>query len=434
MQWKYDLDESPPLAATILLGLQWAFIAISPIIILGKIVGALHAGESANEILYLQKLFFLTGAALLGQLVWGHRLPLISGPAAVLLVGIIASQAFEASAINTSLMIGGMLIAILAATGLFGYFRKLFTARVIAVVLLLIVFTLAPTISDLMIDLGSGIAPPINIAYSITLAFIMFLLHRRLPGAWKMVLIICSLVLGSIVYFFLFPETFDADALAREPWLGSFFRDFTLDPVFAPGVVIAFLICYLALTINDLGSIQSVNEMLAPAQPDQRINRGIIVTGIANLASGFMGIIGPVNYTLSPGVLTSTRCASRYPLFPTAIFLLLLSPFPRLIGIMGSVPSVVIGGIMVYIMAAQLSAGLQIALRDFRESGFTFEKGIVIGMPILLGNIIAFLPAQVLESIPSLLRPILGNGFVVGVVAALLLEHLIFKKTSLASH
>jgi xanthine/uracil permease len=428
MQWKYDLDESPPLAATILLGLQWAFIAISPIIILGKVVGALHSGESANEILYLQKLFFLTGAALFIQLVWGHRLPLISGPAAVLLVGIISSQGFEASAINSSMMIGGLFIAILASTGMFSYFRKLFTAQVIAAVLLLIVFTLAPTISDLMMDLGSGIHPATNIAFSISLAFIMFLLYRRLPGAWKMVLIICSMVFGSIVYFFLFPETFNEDALARESWLGFFFRDFTLEPVFEPGVVVSFLICYLALTVNDLGSIQSVNEMLSPAHPDRRINRGIVVTGIANLMSGFMGVIGPVNYSLSPGVLTSTRCASRYALFPAAIFLVLLSSFPRLIAVMGSVPSVVIGGIMVYIMAAQLSAGLQIAIKDCRESGFSFEKGIVVGLPLLLGNIVAYFPAQVLDSIPTLLSPVLGNGFVVGVVTALLLEHLVFKK------
>jgi xanthine/uracil permease len=428
MQWKYGLNESPPPAATILLGLQWAFIAISPIIILGKIVSALHSGEAGNEILYLQKLFFLTGVVLLIQLLWGHRLPLISGPATVLLVGIISSQGFESSAINTSMMIGGLFIGILAATGLFSHFRKLFTAQVIAVVLLLIVFTLAPTIANLMMDLKSGISPPLNIAFSISLAFIMFLLHRALPGAWKMVLIICSMVFGSIVYFLLFPETFNKDAFTRESWLGFFFEGFTLKPAFAPGVLVSFLICYLALTVNDLGSIQSVNEMLVPDHADRRINRGIIVTGIANLMSGFMGIIGSVNYSLSPGVLSSTLCASRYPLFPAAIFILLISPFPRLIGIMGSVPSVVIGGIMVYIMAAQLSAGLQIAVQDCRESGFTFEKGIVVGLPVLLGNIVAFLPAQVLNSIPPLLSPILGNGFVVGVLAALFLEHLVFKK------
>jgi len=428
MKWKYGLDESPPPSANIILGLQWAFIAIPPVIILGKIVGALHFGESVAGILYLQKLFFITGLTLLAQLVWGHRLPLVSGPATVLLVGIVASQGFRISVINTSMMIGGIFIGILAAAGLFSYLKKLFTARVISVVLLLIVFTLAPTILDLMAGQNSKISPVYNLTLSIFLVFIMFLLHKILSDSWRMGLIICSIAGGSIVYFLLFPEAFNKDAFAQEPWMGFFFKDLTIHPEVAPGVLISFIICYLALTVNDLGSIQSVNEMLGPKDADRRINRGIIFTGIANFASGLMGIIGPVNYSLSPGVLASTRCASRHPLFPAAIFILLLSPFPRLIGFMGSVPSAVIGGVMVYIMTSQVSAGLQIAIQDLRASDFSFESGVVIGMPVLLGNIVAFLPAQVLDGIPLMLRPILGNGFVAGVVAAMFLEHLIFKK------
>jgi xanthine/uracil permease len=428
MHWKYGLNESPPFPASIILGLQWAFIAISTIVILGKIVGTLHFGEAESEIIYLQKLFFMAGLTLLSQLLWGHRLPLIAGPSAVLLIGIISSRGFHISAIYTSMMIGGSIIGILAATGLFSYFRRLFTARVISVVLLLIVFTLAPTIRDLMVDVQSGIDPLHNITFAVSVAIIMFLLHKTLPGIWRMVLIICSLVCGSVAYFYLFPDTFNTKVFAQEHWLGFFFKNLTLKPELAPGVVISFLICYMALTVNDLGSIQSLNEMLAPDHKDRRINRGILLTGIANLISGFVGVIGPVNYSLSPGVITSTRCASRHPLFPAAIFILLLSFIPRLIGLLGSVPSVVIGGVMVYIMASQVSAGLQIAIQDCSEGGFSFENGIVIGMPVLLGNIIAFLPTQVLEGIPLMLRPILGNGFVAGIFGALFLEHIIFRK------
>lgn len=428
MKWKYGLDEHPPHSANIILGLQWAFIAIPPVIIIGKIVGTLYFGESAAGILYLQKLFFLTGLTLLAQILWGHRLPLVSGPAAVLLVGVVSSQGFPISVINTSIMIGGIFIAILAATGLFGYFKRLFTARVISVVLLLIVFTLAPTIMDLMTGQNSGISPALNLTFSISLVFVMFFLYRVLPGSWRMALIICSIAFGSVLYFFIFPEAFNKEALTQEPWLGFFFKGTTARPDLAPGVLLSFIICYLALTVNDLGSIQSVNEMLAPDHADRRINRGIIFTGAANLLSGFMGIIGPVNYSLSPGILAATRCASRYPLFPAAIFMLLLSPFPRLIGLLGSVPSAVIGGMMVYIMASQVSAGLQIALQDLRAGGFSFESGIVIGMPVLLGNIIAFLPAQILDSVPIMLQPVLGNGFVSGIAGAMFLEHLIFRK------
>jgi xanthine/uracil permease len=205
-------------------------------------------------------------------------------------------------------------------------------------------------------------------------------------------------------------------------------RDLTIRPVLDPGVLLSFLICYLALSVNDFGSIQSLNEMLDPDRKDRRINRGLALTGIANLASGFFGVIGPVNYSLSPGVIASTRCASRYPLFPAALFIILFSPFPRLIGFLGCVPSVVIGGVMIYIMASQVSAGLSIFVQDCRQAAISFKSGIIIGMPILLGNLIAFLPAQALERIPLVLHPVLGNGFVVGVISALFLEHIVFRE------
>ena len=428
MKFDYELEESPPLITNFVLGLQWAFIALTTIIILGKIVVSIYAPESFDEILYLQKLFFLTGATLIFQIFLGHRLPLISGPAAVLLIGVVSSRGFQLSAINTSIFIGGVFIALLAATGLFNYVRRLFTARVISVVLLLIVFTLAPTIRDLVVGRSTGINPLWNITFSIALVFAMFLLDRVLTGIWKTGLIVFSILCGSVVYFLIFPASFQSHVFTHQSWVRLFFRELTLDPVVVPGVLLSFLICYLALAVNDLGSIQSLNEMLDPDRKDRRIRRGIILTGISNMASGLLGVLGPVNYSLSPGVIASTRCASRYPLIFAGVFIVVMSLFPRLIDWLSCVPSVVVGGVMVYIMASQVSAGLHIAFKDAPKEGFTYNSGVIIGLPVLLGNIISFLPEGILESAPVLIRPILGNGFVAGVFSVLLLEHIVFKK------
>ena len=57
----------------------------------------------------------------------------------------------------------------------------------------------------------------------------------------------------------------------------------------------------------------------------KRITRGITITGLGNILAGFFGVIGTVNFSLSPGVIVSTRCASKYTLVPTGLGLLLLS-------------------------------------------------------------------------------------------------------------
>ena len=46
----------------------------------------------------------------------------------------------------------------------------------------------------------------------------------------------------------------------------------------------------------------------------------------------------------------------------------------------------------------------------------------------MLSIIISFLPNSIVNIFPVILRPILGNGFVVGVLAVLIMEHLIFKE------
>ena len=102
----------------------------------------------------MQKTAFLIAVTITCQVLLGHRLPLVAGPATVLVVGMIASQGFSRSGIYTSIMVGGLVLAVAAATGLFAHIRRLFTPRVVAVILLLIAFTLAPAIIGLISDPG----------------------------------------------------------------------------------------------------------------------------------------------------------------------------------------------------------------------------------------------------------------------------------------
>lgn len=424
VQLRYGLEDRPPAGELALYGLQWFAVTIPVIIIIGKVAAGLHAHSPADEISYIQKLSFVMAAALLLELTAGHRLPLIIGPSTVLLIGIIASRGFGAASIYSSILLGGVLLFVLSITGLFAHLKKFFTTRVVAVVLLLIAFTMTPTIMALVVSPQSGSGPLANIIFSLAMIFSMFFLYSVLKDIWRSTLIIWAMAAGSIIYFSLFPAG-PLFKFHEFPLAGGFLRDFTLPLSLDAGVVISFVFCYLALAVNDLGSIQSLNELLKPEGEKQRITRGMLVTGLANVAAGFLGVIGPVNFSLSPGVIISTRCASRAALFPTAALLLLLSFSPALLSLLGNVPPAVIGCVLVYILCAQVVAGLSVISEPGKPP--SFETGLVIGLPLILGTVIAFLPAEVLATFPTILRPVLGNGFVVGVLAALIMEHLVFR-------
>jgi xanthine/uracil permease len=77
-------------------------------------------------------------------------------------------------------------------------------------------------------------------------------------------------------------------------------------------------------------------------------------------------------------------------------------------------------------MGSQLSAALQMIARE--KAVETFNSGLIIGFPLMVALLIAFAPEAALAQLPSLIRPILGNGFVMGTITVLFLEHIVFKE------
>ncbi|MFZ3115847.1 MAG: xanthine permease, partial [Syntrophales bacterium] len=114
-------------------------------------------------------------------------------------------------------------------------------------------------------------------------------------------------------------------------------------------------------------------------------------------------------------------CGSRFPLLPAGVLLLVAAFSPAILGMAAAIPPPVVGGVLLYTLAGQVAAGLA-AL--FAAGTFSFEDGLVIGFSLLAGTVTALLPPTALAGFPPFLQSIAGNGFVVGVVAALTLDRL----------
>lgn len=422
MKLIHGIDDRPRSRDLVIFSLQWLAVSVPAILIIGKVVAGLYGGP---VIPYLQKLFLVTAVVLLVQLYLGHKLPLVVGPATVLLIGILASLGAGFGAINSSLLIGGLVLAAAAAAGLFKHLQRLFTPRVITVVLILIAFTLAPVILDLMLD-GGTVPSTYAFTFAMVFALALFIANGLLKGIWRSTLALWAIIVGALAYIALFgavPSTAEGTALVSLPTN-------ILAPLALPdiGVLAAFLICFLALAINDLGSIQSVGGLLSADDMDQRTRRGVTVTGLGNALAGLTGVIGPVNFSLSPGVIAATRCASRYALVPAGVMLALMSLSPLIIGYLSSIPGPVIGVVLAFVMAAQISAGLMLGQQN--SAVRTFDEGLIIGVPLLLGTMVAFLPDPVAAAFPATVRPLITNGFVVGVVTVMVLEHIVYRQRS----
>lgn len=417
MDFKYSLNDRPRAAAMVMYAVQWLLIAV-PVVLTSAFVARLQYDTLAEQTLYTQKLFAVMGLTMIVQSLWGHRLPLVAGPAAVLLVGVMASIASSPEVIYTSIAVGGALVALLATTGWIKKLQPLFTPRISIVMMALIAFTIVPVFLRLIFADAEHYG--LSFVMALVLSIAMVVANNRLRGMWKSAVVLIALVVGSAAYFAFagLPSLEGATAAGA----GRLF----ITPKFDVGVIVAFLICYIALLINELGSVQSVSAYVEADNVPKRSTRGVALTGVMNVVAGAMGVLGPVDYTLSPGVIAATGCASRYPLVLTGVGLVICALFPQLVAVLSAIPSPVMGVVLLYLMAAQVAATFQMS--GTMSAAKDFNGALTIGLPIMLALVVAFLPAEVSAALPAVLRPIVGNGFVMGVIVVLVMEHVIFRK------
>lgn len=413
MKLKYNVDDRLPAAQMMIYALQWFILAVA-VVVTSVFVAQ---GTPGEKIFYSQKLFALIGVAGLVQVIWGHRLPIIAGPASVLLVGVLSALGSKASteAIYTSIAIGGAIITLLTFGGLMRHVQRLFTPRIVVVILMLIAVTLAPVIKNLVFPVGAEHGVHLfGLIFALVGSIAMVVLNRTLKGVAKSLAIPIALVVGSVAYYALFPVAeFTPSAASFD---GLLLSGITLDW----GVIVAFLICYIALLINDIGSIESLGGMLQSQNMDSRTKRGVRITGIMNIVAGALGVLGPVNYSMSPGVIASTRCASRYALIPAALLLILCAFSDRLIWILTLIPNPVIGVILLFLMGTQLAASLE--MLHSTRSVTSFSDGLTIGLPLMVAMLFQLMPRGIA---PQIIEPLISNGFAMGVIVVILLEHVV---------
>ncbi len=418
MKLKYNVDDKLPAGQLAIYSIQWFVLSIA--VVATSVFVA--QGSPADKLFYAQRLFAITGITGLVQVLWGHKLPLVVGPAAVLLVGVLSSlgAGADTSAIYSSIAIGGALVALLTFGGIMRYVQRIFTPRIVVVILMLIAFTLSPTIANGLVFSGSTEDERLfGLLFAVVGVVAMVILNRTLKGVAKSLVIPIALVVGSAIYFLLF----DTPAHSHSAFSprGLLIEEFAFDW----GLVVAFVICYIALAINDIGSMESLGAMLGLNDMERRTKRGMRITGAMNIVAGAMGVLGPVNYSMSPGVIASTGCASRYALIPATVALTLCGLFPDVIWALTAIPAPVIGVILLFLMGTQLAASFE--MMQSTQSARTFGDALTLGLPIMVAMLFQLMPKGIA---PAVIEPLVGNGFAMGVITVIVMEHLINRSKS----
>jgi xanthine/uracil permease len=417
----YNLDDHPPIRYALLYGFQWAIIMFPALIITASLsVGSFPSGV-LDKVYFLQMTLLTSGLFTWFQTMWGHRYPVLEGPATALMLAFILLAPLGLPAIQGGMILGAVLLILTVLSGQLDRVTAFFTPNVIGVILMLVSLGLIRPLIGFMT--GGSTTDGGVFLISVFLVLLIASLSHWLKGFWKTVSILLGMIVGSLLFYFL--GRLSLGELAGSPWISLSLPRLPALPGLHWQSAIAFACAYLAVMVNSLGSLQGISVITDEERLPASIRRGLLFNGLAGICCGIFGVVGTVSFSMSPGVVLVLRVASRYAVGYCGLILFAAAFFPKLAALLSLVPAPVVGAALCVGLGGQVGIGIA----TVASQPLTSRDYFVVGVPLLLGTLVGFLPQTLFETLPGSLQIYVGNSLIVGIALVLLLEHLLLRKS-----
>ncbi|WP_085505390.1 uracil/xanthine transporter [Thalassobacillus devorans] len=405
--------------------LQWLFFIFANTVVVPISVGAAF-GLSQEEIAsILRSALIFTGIACVLQGWIGHRYPLMEGPSGVIW-GLILNLSVAASAmgmsltsigggIATGMILAGVVVLLLGLFNLLTFIQRIFTPMVMSVYLFLLTFQLILIFFEgmLKVDNGGTLNIPVSL-FSFGIVILVSLLKIKGKPTVSNFAILIGMVAGWVLYLILFPSEQGTVIQSNGGLL--------LFPFGPPNLNIGIiLITFLASMINlsnTIASVRAASQLLGKTPTDRQFLRSYMLTGSYSVTAGVFGLVSYAPFASSVGFLESTRIFNRKPFLIGGGLMSLLGIIPVLGGVLATLP-ITVGNAVLFVAYMQLFGTSLKSLGGYQFNSVTIHR---LAGPVLVGVGIMFVDPSLFNQLPALVQPLVSNGFIVGVLVAILLE------------
>ena len=409
------------------LGLQWvvfhAGVIVSAPVVLGVAL-QLSPGQTA---VLMQLSFFITGLGSLLQYLAGHRLSLLEGVAppwwgsfiGLAMVGTASGKPIEVvrTDIEGGMILAGLLLTILGMAGIIRKLGKYMTPRITGIMLFLFGVQVGGVgikslVSHGWVELVLGV---------LSLLVILFLLFRK-----EMFLSQSAILIGVLVgwgaYLWLGVSKGPSWTIGSVLSLPPVFLWGT--PTFDPGTVFSLCVLGLLLVLNVVGSIKAMEGAQGKPVPIESYDRGLSVTGITCGIAGITGGIGTIPMAISAGLVSVTGRDTPTAFLIASILYMVFGLVVPLGTLLSSIPLSLAGAVLLVSVSSLIAFGV----RGMTAEPLGKREALIVGMGVLTGIGILYLPAELFRGVPFWARGFISNGVIMGTILTILLEHGILPK------
>ncbi|MGG5252354.1 purine/pyrimidine permease [Neobacillus sp. SM06] len=411
-------------------GIQWAVFMLTNIVAVPVVVGAAFHMSPADISTFMQRMLFVTGAATLVQVFFGHRLPIVEGGAGMwwalfILLGAMSAPTERGQLLQQlefGLVSAGIFLVILSFLPIIGKIRNLFTPIVTGVYLILLVSQMSGSFFKSMLGVTStGHLDGRIAAISFIEVFIILMISLRANGIWRSMGPLIGIAAGWLL-FHLFGLMPSSKISASAGWF-VFPKIFSWGtPQFDFGIVLTSVITGVVLISNVIASILVIGMAIQKEIQPIEHQRGIFGNGISLVLSGLFSVVGVIPLSVAGGFISTTGIKEKNPFIIGAIIILVTGFFPSIGGFFSTLPLEVAYASLFIPFAQMLGFGI----RDLMGQEPSNRNLLVIGLSLMVGIGMMFMPPSAFESVAPWLRNGIANGLLVGLILCLLLEHVLF--------
>ncbi len=418
------VDEKPPLARLLPLGLQHVLVmyagAVAVPLILG---GAMKLPKEQVAVLINADLFACGIATLiqsLGIRGFGIRMPVMMG------VTFAAVSPMLAMAADPRLGLLGIYGAVIGA-GLFGILAAPFISRLLPLFPPVVTGTIITVVGISLLGVGINWAAggagnprfgdPLYLAVSFLVLLIILGATKYCTGFFANIAVLLGLVAGFGVAFALGEVNFAGVAQAR--WV-ELVHPFQFGwPTFALLAILTMSLVLIVVMIESTGVFLALGEVTDRTIGQEDMTRGLRADGLGTLIGGVFNTFPYTSFSQNVGLVGITGVRSRWVTATGGVIMLILGLFPKIATIVASIPQFVLGGAGIVMFGMICATGIRVLSRvDFRGNlGNTYVVAVSIGL-----GMIPQVSERFFGHMPKALSPLLHSGILLASIAAIALN------------
>ena len=166
---------------------------------------------------------------------------------------------------------------------------------------------------------------------------------------------------------------------------------------FVPGAIILMLFMSVVTTIETIGDISATTMGGDNREAtDKELSGGIMADGVGTAFGALFNAMPNTSYSQNAGLVAFTGVISRHVGTIAGIILVLMGLFPKLGGIIASMPESIIGGAAIIMFGLIASAGIKLISR----SEMNQTNMLILGLSLSFGIGLSLLP-QFVSHIPD---------------------------------